>query len=139
MQNIRNKKSPKSPSSLPMRKMMRGKIHRATVTQANLNYEGSITIDKTLMEAMDLYEFESVHIWDVNNGERFETYCLEGERDSGTICVNGAAARKVAEGDLIIIGAFTWLDEEAARRHQPKVVMVDGQNRVKQHPLLQTA
>lgn len=139
MQNIRNKKSSKGASQLPIRKMLRGKIHRATVTGANLNYEGSITIDKTLMEAMDLYEFESVHIWDVNNGERFETYCLEGERDSGVICVNGAAARKVAEGDLIIIGAFTWLDEESARRYQPKVVMVDGQNRVKQHPLLQTA
>lgn len=97
MQNIRNTKKQKSASPLPIRKMLRGKIHRATVTGANLNYEGSITIDKTLMEAMDLYEFESVHIWDVNNGERFETYVLEGERDSGVICVNGAAARKVAE------------------------------------------
>ena len=138
MQNIR-KKNPKNASPLPVRKMLRGKIHRATVTDANLNYEGSITVDKTLMEAMDLIEFESVHVWDVNNGERFETYVLEGERDSGVICVNGAAARKVARGDLIIIGAFTWLDEESARRHQPKVVMVDGQNRVKEHPLLQTA
>lgn len=124
---------------LPVRKMLRGKIHRATVTDANLNYEGSITIDKTLMEAMDLIEFESVHVWDVNNGERFETYVLEGERDSGVICVNGAAARKVAPGDLIIIGAFTWLDEESARRHQPKIVMVDERNRVKQPPLLQSA
>jgi len=139
MQNMRNKKNDKSASPLPVRKMLRGKIHRATVTDAKLNYEGSITVDKTLMEAMDLFEFESVHIWDVNNGERFETYVLEGERDSGVICVNGAAARKVACGDLIIIGAFTWLDEESARKHQPKVVMVDGQNRVKEHPLLQTA
>jgi aspartate 1-decarboxylase len=139
MQTIRNKKTTKTASPLPVRKMLRGKIHRATVTDANLNYEGSITVDKTLMEAMDLIEFESVHVWDVNNGERFETYVLEGERDSGVICVNGAAARKVARGDLIIIGAFTWLDEESARKHQPKVVMVDGQNRVKEHPLLQTA
>lgn len=121
------------------RKMLRGKIHRATVTEANLNYEGSITVDKALMEAMDLYEFEAVHVWDVNNGERFETYVLEGQRGSGVICVNGAAARKVAPGDLVIIGAFTWLDEESARRHQPKIVMVDGQNRVKQEPLLHSA
>jgi aspartate 1-decarboxylase len=132
-------KNKKKAAPLPVRQMLRGKIHRATVTDANLNYEGSITVDKTLMEAMDLIEFESVHVWDVNNGERFETYVLEGERDSGVICVNGAAARKVARGDLVIIGAFTWLDEDSARRHQPKVVMVDGQNRVKEHPLLQTA
>ena len=115
-----------------VRKMLRGKIHRATVTDANLNYEGSITVDSTLMKAMDLLEFESVHIWDVNNGERFETYALEGPRGSGVICVNGAAARKVAAGDLIIIGAFTWLDDVAARAHQPKLVMVDGKNRIKQ-------
>lgn len=124
---------------LPMRKLLRGKIHRATVTDANLNYEGSITVDKALMEAMDLLEFESVHVWDVNNGERFETYVLEGERNSGVICVNGAAARKVAPGDLVIIGAFTWIDEESARRHQPKIVMVDGKNRVKEHPLRESA
>ncbi len=124
---------------LPMRKLLRGKIHRATVTDANLNYEGSITVDKALMEAMDLLEFESVHVWNVNNGERFETYVLEGERNSGVICVNGAAARKVAPGDLVIIGAFTWLDEESARRHQPKIVMVDEKNRVKEHPLRESA
>ena len=114
-----------------MRKMLRGKIHRATVTQADLHYEGSVTIDRTLMTAMDLVEFEAVQIWDVDNGERFETYVLEGEADSGVICVNGAAARKVAVGDLVIIGAFTWMAEESARAYQPKVVMVDGQNRIK--------
>jgi aspartate 1-decarboxylase len=114
-----------------MRKLLRGKIHRATVTGADLHYEGSITIDKDLMEAMDLLEFEAVHIWDVDNGERFETYALEGERGSGMIRVNGAAARKVAVGDLIIIGAFTWLEEEAARVYQPKLVMVDEHNRIK--------
>lgn len=126
----------RSPSGSPVavRKVLRGKIHRATVTEANLHYEGSITIDKALMEAMDLVEFEAVHVWDVNNGERFETYALEGPAGSGVICVNGAAARKVAPGDLIIIGAFTWIEEEAARRHQPKIVMVDGQNRQKQEP-----
>ena len=121
------------------RKLLRGKIHRATVTEANLNYEGSITIDKSLMEAMDLIEFEAVHVWDVNNGERFETYALEGPAGSGVVCVNGAAARKVAPGDLVIIGAFTWLDEDAARRHQPKIVMVDAKNRIKEPELLLSA
>ena len=115
-----------------MRKMLRGKIHRATVTQADLHYEGSITIDRVLMDAMDLLEFEAVHVWDVNNGERFETYALEGEAGSGVIGVNGAAARKVAIGDLIIIGAFSWFEEEAARKYQPRLVMVDHQNRIKQ-------
>ncbi|HZR81776.1 MAG TPA: aspartate 1-decarboxylase [Candidatus Binatia bacterium] len=114
-----------------VRKLLRGKIHRATVTEANLNYEGSITIDKSLMEAMDLIEFEAVHVWDVNNGERFETYALEGPAGSGIVCVNGAAARKVAPGDLVIIGAFTWLDEESARKHEPKIVMVDERNRIR--------
>lgn len=124
--------NPSAKVPVPMRKLLRGKIHRATVTEANLNYEGSITIDKDLMDAMDLIEWESVHVWDVNNGERFETYALEGPRGSGVICVNGAAARKVAPGDLIIIGAFTWLDDVAARAHQPKLVMVDARNRIKQ-------
>ena len=114
-----------------MRKVLRGKIHRASVTGADLHYEGSITVDKTLMEGMDLLEWEAVQVWNVTNGERFETYALEGERDSGVICVNGAAARKVSEGDLIIIGAFTWMDEDAARAHQPKIVMVDDENRIK--------
>lgn len=126
-------------SPTTVRKMLRGKIHRATVTEANLNYEGSISVDATLMKAMDLIEFESVHVWDVNNGERFETYVLEGEADSGVICVNGAAARKVAPGDLVIIGAFTWLDEESARKHQPKIVMVDGKNRIKRPALRRSA
>ena len=121
-----------SKGPMPMRKLLRGKIHRATVTEANLNYEGSISIDKDLMDAMDLIEWEAVHVWDVNNGERFETYALEGPRGSGVICVNGAAARKVSPGDLIIIGAFTWLDDQAARAHQPKLVMVDSRNRIKQ-------
>jgi aspartate 1-decarboxylase len=121
------------------RKLLRGKIHRATVTEANLNYEGSITIDKSLMEAMDLIEFEAVHVWDVNNGERFETYALEGPAGSGIVCVNGAAARKVAPGDLVIIGAFTWLDEASARKHEPKIVMVDDKNRIRPPELRKSA
>ena len=118
-----------SGSPVAVRKVLRGKIHRATVTEANLHYEGSITIDKALMEAMDLVEFEAVHVWDVNNGERFETYAIEGQPGSGVVCVNGAAAHKVNVGDLIIIAAFGWMPEEEAAAWKPKVVFVDEENR----------
>ena len=113
------------------RKMMRAKIHRATVTQADVDYEGSITIDRTLMDATDLLPNEAVCVWNVTNGNRVETYVVEGERDSGCICVNGAAAHLVSPGDLVIIAAFTWLDENAARRHEPKVVFVDEDNHIR--------
>jgi aspartate 1-decarboxylase len=112
--------------------MMRAKIHRATVTQADLDYEGSISIDRTLMDATDLLPNEAVCVWNVTNGNRFETYVVEGERNSGCICVNGAAAHLVNPGDLVIIAAFTWLPEEAARKHEPKVVFVDGDNRIRE-------
>ena len=115
-----------------MRKMLRAKIHRATVTEANLDYEGSITIDRTLMDATDLLANEAVCIWNVTSGTRFETYAVDGPPDSGVICVNGAAAHLVRPGDLIIIAAFTWLDEAAARVHEPKVVFVDEQNRIRE-------
>jgi aspartate 1-decarboxylase len=115
-----------------MLKMLRAKIHRATVTQANVDYEGSITIDRRLMEATDLLPHEAVSVWDVTNGNRFETYAVEGRPDSGVVCVNGAAAHLVRPGDLVIIAAFTWLEEEAARAHEPKVVFVDAQNRVRE-------
>ena len=115
-----------------MRKMLRAKIHRATVTEANLDYEGSITIDRILMDATDLLPNEAVCVWNVTSGTRFETYAVEGEADSGVICVNGAAAHLVRPGDLIIIAAFTWLDEAAARVHEPKVVFVDEQNRIRE-------
>jgi len=114
------------------RKMLRAKIHRATVTEANVDYEGSITIDRRLMDATDLLPNEAVCVWNVTNGNRFETYTVEGQPDSGVICVNGAAAHLVSPGDLIIIAAFTWLDEEAARVHEPKVVFVDERNRVRE-------
>jgi aspartate 1-decarboxylase len=113
------------------RKMMRAKIHRATVTQADVDYEGSITIDRTLMDATHLLPNEAVCVWNVTNGNRFETYVVEGERDSGCICVNGAAAHLVSPGDLVIIAAFTWLPEKKARRHEPKVVFVDEHNRIR--------
>lgn len=112
------------------RKMLKSKIHRATVTGADLHYEGSITIDKDLMEAADIIPYEAVCIWDVDNGSRFETYAIEGERGSGVICINGAAARMVAPKDLVIIASFVNMDNEEALKHEPKLVFVDEQNRM---------
>lgn len=112
------------------RKMLKSKIHRATVTGADLHYEGSITIDKDLMEAADIIPYEAVCIWDVDNGSRFETYAIEGERGSGVICINGAAARMVAPKDLVIIASFVNMDNAEALKHEPKLVFVDEQNRM---------
>jgi len=111
--------------------MLKSKIHRATVTDADLNYDGSITVDSALMEAADMLPHELVHVWNVNNGERFQTYVIPGERNSGTICVNGSAARRVHRGDLLIIATVTLLDEAEALRHEPSVVLVDAQNRMR--------
>jgi aspartate 1-decarboxylase len=113
------------------RKMLRAKIHRATVTQADVDYEGSITIDRRLLDATDLLPNEAVCVWNVTNGNRFETYAVEGPPDSGVICVNGAAAHLVDPGDLVIIAAYAWMDEDAARKHEPKVVFVDDDNRIR--------
>lgn len=110
--------------------MFKGKIHRATVTEANLNYVGSITIDKTLLEASGILPGERVQIVNNNNGERLETYVIEGEKDSGMICLNGAAARRVQPGDSVIIIAYCWLDAEEARTFEPNVVFVDENNRI---------
>lgn len=112
-----------------MRKMLRGKIHRATITGADLHYEGSVTIDSDLLRSAGIIENEAVCIWDVNNGERFETYAIEGQAGSGVVCVNGAAAHKVNVGDLIIIAAFGWMPDEEALAWKPKVVFVDDRNR----------
>jgi aspartate 1-decarboxylase len=114
------------------RKMLKSKIHRATLTGADLQYEGSITIDKDLMEAADIIAYEAVCVWDVNNGNRFETYAIEGERGSGVVCVNGAAARLVAPKDLVIIASFVSMDNAEALRHEPKLVFVDERNRILQ-------
>ena len=111
------------------RKLLRGKIHRATVTGADLHYEGSVTIDQDLMERADLVTHEAVHVWNVDNGERFETYVIPGRRGSGVVCVNGAAAHKVSKGHLVIIAAFSWMDEKEARSWKPHVVFVDEKNR----------
>ncbi len=112
------------------RKMLKSKIHRATVTGADLHYEGSITIDKDLMEASDIIPYEAVCVWDVDNGNRFETYAIEGERGSGVICINGAAARMVSPRDLVIIASFVNMDNEEALLHEPKLVFVDDKNRM---------
>ena len=109
---------------------LKSKIHRATVTDANLDYEGSITIDRDLMDAAQMHEFEQVHIVNINNGERFVTYIIEGERGSGTICLNGAAARLAQPNDLVIIIAYCNLDSTEAAQHTPVVVQVDAKNTI---------
>ncbi|NVN93103.1 MAG: aspartate 1-decarboxylase [Desulfuromonadales bacterium] len=110
------------------RTMLKSKIHRATITGADLEYEGSITIDRDLMDAADILSYEKVAIWDVTNGSRLETYAIEGERGSGVICLNGAAARLVAPKDVIIIASFINMDAQAAKKHEPKLVFVDKKN-----------
>jgi aspartate 1-decarboxylase len=105
--------------------VLKSKIHRVTVTEANLNYIGSITIDESLMEAANLIENEKVHVLNNNNGERFETYVIRGKRGSGTICLNGAAARRVQPGDVIIILSYAQMDCEEARTFKPTVIFPD--------------
>ncbi|BFH61831.1 MULTISPECIES: aspartate 1-decarboxylase [Paenibacillus] len=110
------------------RTMMKSKIHRATVTEANLNYVGSITIDEDLMEAADLLENEKVQIVDNNNGARLETYVIPGPRGSGVICLNGAAARLVQPGDIVIIMSYAMMSDEEIKNHKPRVVFVNESN-----------
>ena len=110
--------------------MLKGKIHRATGIQAELDYVGSITVDEELLEAAGILEYEKVQIVDVNNGSRFETYTICGERGSGMICLNGAAARCVSTGDKIIIIAYGQYDSEEAKNHKPSVVFVDEKNKI---------
>lgn len=112
--------------------MLKGKLHRATVTEADLNYVGSITVDRDLLEAAGIYEYEKVHIVDINNGNRFETYTIAGEPGSGIICLNGAAARCVQKGDKIIIMAYAELEDEEVADHKPKVVFLEDDNKIGQ-------
>jgi aspartate 1-decarboxylase len=111
--------------------MMKSKIHRATITQADMHYEGSLTISAELMQAADILPYEMVHVYNISNGERFETYAIEGEAETGVICLNGAAARKGAPGDLIIITTYATYEAAELAQHRPKVVMVDQRNRLK--------
>lgn len=111
--------------------LMKAKIHRARVSEANLAYEGSITIDKSLLEASGIYAHEQVHVVDIDNGQRFVTYVIEGKPGSGVMCVNGAAARLVSVGDRIIVIAYCQVTREEARDHRPRIVLVDEANGIK--------
>lgn len=115
--------------------LLRAKIHRAQVTEANLNYEGSITIDRNILEASGIMPHEQVHVVDIDNGERFVTYAIEGKPGSGVMCLNGAAARLVSVGDRIIVIAYCQVTREEAKTHRPKVVLIDDksgmQNKIK--------
>ncbi len=111
--------------------VLKSKIHRATVTEADLNYIGSITIDEDLMEAANLIEFEKVSVYDITNGNRLDTYVIKGERKSGVICLNGAAARKVAVGDNVIIVSYAAMDFEEAKNFHPHIIFPDENNQLK--------
>ena len=113
-----------------MRTMLKSKIHRACVTDANIDYEGSITIDRKLMEAADIIPYEHVHVLNINNGARFSTYAIEGEEGSGEICLNGAAARLAVRGDLVIILTYHEVPEEETKNYRPKIVHVDEKNAI---------
>ena len=113
-----------------MRVMLKSKIHRATVTDANINYEGSITIDPRLMEAADILPNEQVHVLNINNGARFQTYAIEGQYGKGDICLNGAAARLAVRGDLVIILTYTNVAEDSVKGHVPRIVHVNEKNEI---------
>jgi aspartate 1-decarboxylase len=113
------------------REMLRAKIHRITATETEVQYEGSLTLDADLMDAADMVRYERVEVYDVDNGNRFATYLIEGRRGSGDCCVNGAAARLVEVGDKLIVAAYAALDEAEVREHRPIVVLVDEQNRIR--------
>jgi len=110
--------------------MMKSKLHRATVTETNLDYEGSLTIDTDLLEAADILPHEQIHVWDVTNGTRLITYALPGDRGSGTMCVNGAGAHLIKTGDIIIIATFAELEDAEAKLHQPRVVFLGAANTI---------
>ncbi len=112
------------------RTVLKSKIHRATVTDADLHYEGSVSVDQNLLDAADILPHEQVHVWDVTNGNRFETYALAAPRGSATVCINGAAAHLAKKGDIIIITSFAGMEEAKVRAHQPKVVLVDEHNQM---------
>lgn len=115
-----------------IRTMLKSKIHRATVTEANIEYEGSVTIDRDLLDAADLLPYEKVDIWNCTNGQRLSTYVIEGERGSGKICVNGAAAHLIKPMDVVIIASWVNVDESEARSLETKRVFVDHQNRIRE-------
>ncbi|MDH3330350.1 MAG: aspartate 1-decarboxylase [Desulfobulbaceae bacterium] len=113
--------------------MLKAKIHRATVTESDLNYEGSLTVDRNLMDAAGIVPFEKIKVYNIHNGERFDTYVIEGERGTGVIGLNGAAARKGLVGDLIIIATYTAVAEDELAGYEPTILLLDENNKVKQH------
>ncbi len=119
--------------------VFKSKIHRATVTHADLQYEGSVSISGELMDAANIYEYEQVHIWNVNQGTRLVTYALRGDDNSGIICINGAAAHLHTPGDLVIISTFAEVDAAQAKSWEPTVVLVDGENKIKDPALKEIA
>jgi aspartate 1-decarboxylase len=110
--------------------MLKSKLHRATVTHADVDYEGSVTVDRRLLEAADILPYEEVHVWNVTRGTRLRTYAMAGEAGSGVVCINGAAAHLVRPGDKVIIATFTRLDDAAARLHRPRIVLLGEGNRI---------
>jgi len=114
--------------------MMKSKLHRLTVNDSNMDYEGSLTIDEDLLEEAEILPNEQVHVWDVTNGNRLVTYALPGKRGSGEVCVNGAGAHKVKPGDLVIVATYAFMKEKLARKYKPLVVFVDEKNHVKKMP-----
>ncbi|WP_242345036.1 aspartate 1-decarboxylase [Anaeromyxobacter terrae] len=121
------------------RTFFKSKIHRATVTHADLDYEGSVSIDEDLLEAAGILEYEAVHVWNITRGTRLQTYAIKGERGSGIICINGAAAHLNKPGDLVILATFAELDEAEARGFKPTVVLVDRKNKIVQSDAVEVA
>jgi aspartate 1-decarboxylase len=121
------------------RTFFKSKIHRATVTHADLDYEGSVSIDRVLLDAADIREYEAVHVWNITRGTRIQTYAIDGQRGSGVVCINGAAAHLNQPGDLVIIATFADLDESEARAHAPRVVLVDRANRIVEKDAIEVA
>jgi aspartate 1-decarboxylase len=121
------------------RLMLKSKVHRATVTQADVDYEGSLTLDRDLLEAADILPYEAVEVWNVTRGTRFRTYAMEGAAGSGVVCVNGAAAHLAGPGDLVIVATFVQLDEADARGHRPVLVFVDENNRIRDAEAVEVA
>src|SRR5207237_2771131 len=115
-----------------MRFMLKSKIHRATVTETIVDYEGSLTIDEVLLEAADILPHEQIHVWDVTNGARLVTYALAGPRGSGTVCVNGAGAHLVKRGDLVIVATYAGMSGRKAKKHEPTVVLVNAANKIRE-------
>ena len=112
------------------RELLKSKIHRAVVTETNIDYDGCITVDESLLKAADMFPFEQVHVYNISNGERFVTYIIKGEKDSGVIGVNGAAVHKASVGDMLIITSFTLMDDEELSFFYPKVILVDKSNKI---------